>query len=69
MPRLPPSTMPGPVTTLTLEERGGKTLLVKHDLYPSKEALDADVASGATSGMDETFAQLDAILVTLDERS
>jgi uncharacterized protein YndB with AHSA1/START domain len=60
---------PGPVTTLTLEERGGKTLLVKHDLYPSKEALDADVASGATGGVDETFAQLDAILVTLGERS
>jgi uncharacterized protein YndB with AHSA1/START domain len=60
---------PGPVTTVTLEERGGKTLLVKHDLYPSKEALDADVASGACGGLDETFAQLDAILVTLGERS
>lgn len=60
---------PGPVTTLTLEERGGKTLLVKHDLYPSKEALDAEVASGATCGVDETFAQLDAFLATLGQRS
>lgn len=53
---------PGPVTTVTLEERGGKTLLVKHDLFPSKEALDAEIASGATAGLDETFAQLDALL-------
>src|SRR4249920_2012203 len=34
------------VTTVTFEEKGGKTLLVMHDLYPSKEALDAAVASG-----------------------
>ena len=30
-----------PVTTVTFEENGGKTLLVVHELYPSKEALDA----------------------------
>src|SRR6185295_10064912 len=29
----------GPVTTVTFEEQGGKTRLVGHDLYPSKEAL------------------------------
>ena len=28
----------GPVTTVTFEEKGGKTLLVMHELYPSKEA-------------------------------
>jgi uncharacterized protein YndB with AHSA1/START domain len=55
----------GPVTTLTFEEKGGKTLLVMHDLYPSKEALDAAMASGATSGMNETLEQLDELLVTL----
>src|SRR6185312_84049 len=33
----------GPVTTLTLEEREGKTLVTKHDLFPSKDALDAEV--------------------------
>src|SRR5215831_17111154 len=33
----------GPVTTVTFEEKGGKTLLVVHDLYPSKEALDAAI--------------------------
>jgi uncharacterized protein YndB with AHSA1/START domain len=53
------------VTTVTLEERGGETLLVMHDLYPSKEALDAAIASGSTSGVGETFEQLDELLVTL----
>src|SRR6476469_4762004 len=37
----------GAITTATFEERSGKTLLVLHDLYPSKEALDAALASGA----------------------
>jgi uncharacterized protein YndB with AHSA1/START domain len=54
----------GAVTTLTLEERGGKTLLVMHELYPSKEARDAAMASGAYDGMGETFEQLDEVLVT-----
>ena len=52
----------GSITTVTFEEQGGKTLLVMHDLYPSKEALDAAIASGSTSGMGETFAQLDELL-------
>ncbi len=55
----------GPVTTVTFEETGGKTLLVVHDLYPSKEALDAAIASGSTSGMPEALEQLDELLVTL----
>jgi uncharacterized protein YndB with AHSA1/START domain len=55
----------GPVTTVTFEEKGGRTLLVMHDLYPSKEALDAAMASGEKSGMDETFEQLDELLVAL----
>jgi uncharacterized protein YndB with AHSA1/START domain len=52
----------GPVTTVTFEESGGKTLVVLRDLYPSKEALDEAIASGATSGFGETFEQLDALL-------
>jgi uncharacterized protein YndB with AHSA1/START domain len=28
----------GPITTVTFEEKGGTTLLVMHELYPSKEA-------------------------------
>jgi uncharacterized protein YndB with AHSA1/START domain len=56
----------GAVTTVTFEERGGETRVVMRDLYPSKEELDATIASGATSGFGETFEQLDALLVTLD---
>jgi uncharacterized protein YndB with AHSA1/START domain len=55
----------GQVTTVTFEEQGGKTRLVMHDLYPSKEALDAAIASGSTSGTGETFEQLDELLGTL----
>ncbi|MBZ9773364.1 SRPBCC family protein [Mesorhizobium sp. CO1-1-8] len=54
----------GPVTTVTFEEKGGKTLLVLHELYPSKEALDA-AGTGAADAMDEQFEQLDELLVTL----
>ena len=54
----------GPVTTVTFEEKGGKTLLVLHELYPSKEALDA-AGTGAAEVLSETFAQLDELLVTL----
>ena len=54
----------GSVTTVTFEERGGKTLLVLHELYPSKEALDA-AGTGAADAMSETFEQLDELLVTL----
>jgi uncharacterized protein YndB with AHSA1/START domain len=54
----------GAVTTVTFEEKGGRTLLTMHELYPSKEALDASIA-GMEGGMPETFAQLDALLVTL----
>ena len=54
----------GAVTTVTFEEKDGKTLLVMHDLYPSKEALDTTLA-GMENGMPETFAQLDELLVTL----
>ena len=53
----------GAVTTVTFEERGAETLIVMHDLYPSKEALDAAIASGSTGGFSETFEQLDEVLV------
>jgi uncharacterized protein YndB with AHSA1/START domain len=56
----------GPVTTVTFEEQGGKTLLVLTELYPSKEALDAAIASGSTSGgMNEQFEQLEELVGTL----
>jgi len=49
---------------VTFEEKGGKTLLVMHELYPSKEALESSIA-GMPEGMEETFAQLDELLVAL----
>jgi uncharacterized protein YndB with AHSA1/START domain len=55
----------GSVTTLTFEDKGGgQTLLVMHELYPSKEALDRAIA-GMEDGMAETFDQLDELLVVL----
>jgi uncharacterized protein YndB with AHSA1/START domain len=54
----------GAVTTVIFEEKGGRTLLVLHELYPSKEALDRAIA-GMEGGMPETFEQLDELLVTL----
>jgi uncharacterized protein YndB with AHSA1/START domain len=59
----------GQVTTVTFEEKAGKTLLVMHELYPSKEALDEAISSGSTSGdMNETFEQLDELLGSLGNR-
>jgi len=55
----------GAVTTVTFEEKNGRTLVVMHDLYPSKAALDEAIASGSMGGYDETFAQLDALLLAL----
>jgi uncharacterized protein YndB with AHSA1/START domain len=54
----------GSVTTVTFAEQGGKTLLAMHELYPSKEALDA-AGTGAADAMGESFEQLDELLVTL----
>lgn len=54
----------GSVTTVTFEEKGSKTLLVFHELYPSKEALDGALG-GMYEAMPEQFTQLDELLVTL----
>jgi len=53
------------ITTVTFDETDGGTRLVIHDLYPSKEALDGAIASGSTSGMPESLAQLDELVVSL----
>jgi uncharacterized protein YndB with AHSA1/START domain len=52
------------VTTVTLEERDGKTHLVLSELYPSKEAFDA-AGTGAQDALSETFEQLDEVLTAL----
>lgn len=54
----------GSVTTVTFEEKVGKTLLVLRETYRSKEALDA-AGTGAAEAMGETFAQLDELLATM----
>jgi uncharacterized protein YndB with AHSA1/START domain len=56
----------GQVTTVTFEERDGKTLVTLLERYPSKQALDDSVASGAQAGTLETFDQLDDLVGLLD---
>jgi uncharacterized protein YndB with AHSA1/START domain len=53
------------ITTVTFEERDGQTLLTMHDLHPSKEALDAAIASGSTDGTPESWDQLQDLVATL----
>ena len=57
----------GPVTTVTLEETGGQTVLTLRELYPSKQALDDAIASGSsgTGAAGEQFDELDTLLTTL----
>lgn len=54
----------GAVSTLTLEEHDGGTLLTLSEVYPSKAALDRSM-DGMEDGMPEQFEQLDALLPTL----
>ena len=51
----------GAVTTVTFEEKAGKTLVTFHERYPTKEALDEALA-GSAEGLPEQFAQLDELL-------
>ncbi|HZY68847.1 MAG TPA: SRPBCC family protein [Devosia sp.] len=55
----------GAVTTVTFEERNGKTHLTLQDLYPSREALDEALASGSVSGYPEQFDALEELLETV----
>ena len=49
------------ITTVTFEERAGKTVVVVHDRYPTKEALEG----GASGALPETLDQLDELLASL----
>jgi hypothetical protein len=55
------------VTTVTFEERDGKTLLVMHDRYASQEALD-EAIEGMAGSLDESLEQLDAFVAGLQGR-
>lgn len=57
----------GPLTTVTFEQKAGQTVVVLHELHPSKEALEAN--RGAEAGMPESFDQLDELLATNAARS
>ena len=51
----------GPVTTVTFEEQGGRTLVVMREHHSSKASLDA-AGIGAAEATVETFGQLDGLL-------
>lgn len=53
----------GSVTTVTFTEHDGTTRLVISELFPSKEALEAE--AGAADALHETLAQLEELLVEL----
>ena len=56
------------VTTVTFAENDGRTLLVLHELYPSKEARD-EACAGMEGAMPEQFEQLDELLVALGAKA
>ena len=58
----------GAVTTVTFEERDGKTLLTFHEIYPSKDELD-EAITGSAAGLPTQFDQLDALLPTFTEKA
>jgi len=58
---------PGHVSleTLTLEERGGKTLVRTNDIFQSVADRDAAVESGMEEGINESMERLDELLARL----
>ena len=56
----------GQVTTVTFEDKAGATLVIVHELYPSKAALDEAMESGSVGGWSEQFEELDALVAILD---
>lgn len=57
----------GGCATITVEftPQGGKTRMVSRERYPSKEAMDAALASGMEHGMRETMDLLDELVASL----
>lgn len=55
----------GAVTTVTLEERGGKTVMTLRSVYQSKEDRDAVIASGMEWGARLSYLQLDEVIDSL----
>jgi uncharacterized protein YndB with AHSA1/START domain len=57
--------MPGPGArnTLTLSEKGGKTILTINMDFGSKEARDGAVASGMTDGMEIGYQRIERLFI------
>jgi uncharacterized protein YndB with AHSA1/START domain len=53
------------IVTVTFDERDGKTQVVLHQLFPSKQALDGAIASGMEKGMRETYEQLEELVASI----
>ena len=56
----------GALTTVTFDEKEGRTRLTLHERYPSKAALDHAI-QGMEGCMAESFDQLEALLATLGD--
>ncbi|MBB4192173.1 uncharacterized protein YndB with AHSA1/START domain [Rhizobium aethiopicum] len=56
----------GAITTVTFEDQGGKTLLIFHEVYPSREALE-EALQGSAVALPEQLEQLDELLSSLTE--
>ncbi|OWO91206.1 ATPase [Rhizobium esperanzae] len=56
----------GAITTVTFEDQGGRTLLIFHEIYPSKEALE-EALQGSAVALPEQLEQLDELLSGLTE--
>jgi uncharacterized protein YndB with AHSA1/START domain len=56
----------GAITTVTFEDRGGRTLVHFHEIYPSGEALE-EALQGSAAGLPEQLAQLDELLPSISE--
>ena len=54
----------GAITTVTFKDEGGRTLLTFHEVYPSKEALEEALQSGAAA-LPEQLDQLDELLSSM----
>lgn len=55
----------GAISTLLFEEKGDMTVLVLHELHPTKEALDEALESGSPGAAGEQYEALDELLATL----
>ena len=56
----------GAITTVTFEDKGGKTLLRFHEIYPSAAALE-EALQGSAATLPEQLAQLDQLLAGIGD--